>query len=307
MISSRTPAEPLVSVIVIFLNADRFLDEAVQSVFAQSYRNWELLLVDDGSTDGGADRARRIAAAHPDRVKYLTHPRRENRGMSASRNLGLAHAAGPLVALLDADDVWVPGKLSAQVAVLARYPEAGMLYGPASYWHPGEPARDFIQDIGFTQETVCPPPALAAKFLRESAATPGTGTLLFHRQLAQQVGGFVDDFRGMFEDQAFCFKVALQAPIVASPEPWLRYRQHPDSCCSVAFSSTAHVAARRRYLDWCAAYLAHANIHDRAVRRALADERRAVGAVRLGVGRVRRAAGRLLPAPVRTWLRASAS
>lgn len=85
---------PLVSVVTIFLDAERFIEEAIESVFAQTYDRWELLLVDDGSTDRSRDVARRYAARYPSRVRYLEHPGHQNRGMSPSRNLGIAHAAG---------------------------------------------------------------------------------------------------------------------------------------------------------------------------------------------------------------------
>src|SRR5690349_14319499 len=99
---------PSVSIIVIFLNAVQFIEEAIESVFGQSYDDWELLLVDDGSTDGSAEAAARYAEQWPDKVRYLTHAGRRNRGMSASRNLGIKQARGRYVAFLDADDVWLP-------------------------------------------------------------------------------------------------------------------------------------------------------------------------------------------------------
>src|ERR1700742_2903638 len=96
---------PSVSVIIIFLNPGaRFLREAVDSVFAQTHGDWELLLCDDGSTDDASAYARELAKQHPGRVTYLEHPGHENRGMSAARNLGLRHASGEFVAWLDADD-----------------------------------------------------------------------------------------------------------------------------------------------------------------------------------------------------------
>src|SRR5918994_2063107 len=100
----------LVSCIVIFLDEERFIEEAIKSVFAQTYENWELLLVDDGSTDGSTQIALRYAERHPGKVRYLEHPGHQNRGMSASRNLGISQAKGEYVALLDADDVWLPHK-----------------------------------------------------------------------------------------------------------------------------------------------------------------------------------------------------
>src|SRR4051812_22103421 len=106
---------PAVSAIIIFLNAERFLSEAVESVIAQTHKDWELLLVDDGSADGSTTLAQGFAARHPDRVRYLEHPAHQNRGMSASRNLGLANSTGDHVAFLDADDVWLPHKLAEQL------------------------------------------------------------------------------------------------------------------------------------------------------------------------------------------------
>ena len=126
---------PRVSTIVIFLDAKRFFEEAIESIIGQDYADWELLLVDDGSADGTADIARRYAEVDPLRIRYLTHPGRENRGMSASRNLGIREARGEYVAFLDADDAWLPGKLAQQVAILDSYPNAAMVYGPTLRWY----------------------------------------------------------------------------------------------------------------------------------------------------------------------------
>ena len=105
------PERPLVSAVVIFLDAEEFIEEAIESVFAQTYDRWELILVDDGSTDRSTEIARSYAERHPDRVSYVTHPGRVNRGMSASRNRGVEVSSGELIAFLDADDVWLPAKL----------------------------------------------------------------------------------------------------------------------------------------------------------------------------------------------------
>src|SRR5438876_6978821 len=141
-------SKPLVSVIVIFFNAEEFIQEAIQSVFAQTYASWELLLVDDGSTDGSFAIAQRCAKASG-KVRYLEHAGHENRGMSVSRNLGIANATGEYIAFLDADDVWLPHKLEQQVAALESQPEVGMIYGPAQWWYswsgnPEDLQRDYI-------------------------------------------------------------------------------------------------------------------------------------------------------------------
>jgi len=109
---------PLVSAIIIFLNEERFLSEAIESVLAQSYLNWELLLVDDGSTDASTEIARRYSERYSQRVRCLEHSNHVNRGMSASRNLGVRQANGEYIAFLDADDVWLPQELERQLAIM---------------------------------------------------------------------------------------------------------------------------------------------------------------------------------------------
>src|SRR5919199_4729628 len=100
-------SKPSISVIIIFLNEEKFIQEAIESVFAQTYDRWELLLVDDGSTDDSTRIALQYAAQFPDKVRYLEHPDHLNRGASASRNLGISHANGDILAFLDSDDVWL--------------------------------------------------------------------------------------------------------------------------------------------------------------------------------------------------------
>src|SRR5262245_33392805 len=110
-------APGLVSVVTNFLNAAPYLRESIDSVIAQSHAGWELLLVDDGSDDGSTGIARRAAGRDPARCRFLEHPGHQNRGASAARNLGIAHARGEFVAFLDADDVWLPDRLARSVAL----------------------------------------------------------------------------------------------------------------------------------------------------------------------------------------------
>ena len=89
-VARMTAATPLVSVVMPFLDGIRFLPEAIDSVVTQTYPEWELLLVDDGSTDGSSALARDYARGRPDRIRYLEHAGHANRGKSTSRNLGIA-------------------------------------------------------------------------------------------------------------------------------------------------------------------------------------------------------------------------
>jgi glycosyltransferase involved in cell wall biosynthesis len=111
-----TQANPLISCIISGYNGERYVREAIDSVFAQSYRPIEVIVADDGSTDGSA----RAAAEYGDRLRFVTQP---TAGPPATRNLGLGAARGELVAFLDADDLWHPEKLERQMARFRSRPE----------------------------------------------------------------------------------------------------------------------------------------------------------------------------------------
>src|SRR5262245_30409625 len=120
-------SEPKVSVVMIFFNAERFIGEAIDSILAQTYSSWELMLVDDGSADGSTEIAKSYARRYPAKIVYLEHEQHRNQGMSASRNLGIHYCTGKHIAFLDSDDVWLPHKLERQVAIIESQPETAMV------------------------------------------------------------------------------------------------------------------------------------------------------------------------------------
>ena len=257
--------KPLVSCIIIFLNGEPFLAEAVESVFAQSYPNWELLLVDDGSRDGSTQLARRYAQEQPERVRYLEHPGHQNRGMSATRNLGTSQARGEYVAFLDADDLWLPEKLAEQVAIMERQPRAAMVYGRTLIWHswtgaPGDQALDHTIDLGAPADTLVEPPTLFLRLLENKSQSPTTCNVLIRRRVFAEIGGFEEQFRGMYEDQAFFAKVELQSPVYVADQCWAKYRQHPASCSALADRTADYAATRLPLLTWLAGYLSQQQI-----------------------------------------------
>src|SRR5690349_15096946 len=127
--------EPLVSIITPFLNTEKFFEECIESVLQQTYRNWELLLVDDGSSDRSTEIALAYAAKYPGKILYREHENHQNRGASASRNVGIQTSTGAYIAFLDSDDIYLPHKLQDQVALLNGQPTAGMLYAGTEYWY----------------------------------------------------------------------------------------------------------------------------------------------------------------------------
>ena len=246
MAAEPNPA-PLVSVITIFLDAKRFFAEAVESVLGQSYAHWELLLVDDGSTDGTSELARQYAATHPDRIRYLDHVGHRHRGMSATRNLGLQDARGALIAFLDADDVWLPQKLEVQVALFAAHPGAEMLAGTTRLWHswsgrPEVAGTDSIRKVSEPADALYAPPQLLRRYLNDQALTPATCSVLIRREACDRIGGFEDRFTGLYEDQAFFLKAYLALPIYLSSTCTDLYRQHPASHSAEALRSGRYSA-----------------------------------------------------------------
>jgi glycosyltransferase involved in cell wall biosynthesis len=271
--------KPLISIITPFLNREDFLAEAIESVFAQTYEQWELLLVDDGSTDGSADVARRYAAEHPDRVRYLAHADRANRGPSASRNLARRHARGEWIALLDSDDVWYPVKLHTQLELLRAHPGARVIVNASQYWHgwtghAEDLSRDRIVPVGGAQDAVTPPPRLLEDLYPLGPGNaPCVASVLLRSDLLEQIDGWEEDVRDPYEDQYFLTKIYLVAPVYIASLCLDRYRIHPTSFMKSGLSGDDYHTNRRRYLDWFEAYLADRGLSDsragHLVRRAL--------------------------------------
>jgi glycosyltransferase involved in cell wall biosynthesis len=215
-------------------------------------------LVDDGSTDGSTAAARRHAELHPDRIRYLEHPGHANRGMSQTRNLGIAEARGEYVSFLDADDLWVEDKLERQLTLLEGAPEADFLCAPALWWYgwTGEPddvEQDFVQRWEIPQDAVARPPALLLLFLGDEWAS--LCDVLIPKVVLEALGGYEGEFRGLYEDQAFHTKLCLEHPAFVAGGCWYRYRQHGDSCCQVAHETGRDLPARRIFLEWVEAYV----------------------------------------------------
>lgn len=274
---------PAVSAIIIFLNEERFLAEAIESVRAQTFDDWELILVDDGSTDASTAIARR-AAAGCRRTRVVHHPDRANRGMSASRNLGVSVAHGELIAFLDGDDVWLPDKLERQVALHRSHPEAAMIVAPLLRWRTwtGDPEAADLEDLmGVGRRKfgshpragrLVPPPELAVMMLADDYFIPG-GALIRRRVLAD-VGGYDEAFRTMYEDAVAMMKIAVEHPVYVDDRVTYYYRMHPDSCTNTESDSATIDRRRTAYLDFVEVHLNERGLMNSALARALGDARR---------------------------------
>ncbi len=249
----------LVSVIVPFLNGNRFFNEAVKSILDQTYRDWEILFVDDGSIDASSEKAFNLSTANPERIRYLKHPGHVNKGQAASRNLALEHAQGKYIAMLDIDDIWLPEKLTRQVDILERFPDAAMVYGPLVYWYgwtgrKEDMHRDFVSPHGTQHDILIMPPQQALHLVIFKDGLPAPSSALIRREILDTGIRFDESF-GMYEDEVFLVQIALRYPIYLMSESFDRYRQHPDSFCAKAqrageYSPNRPNPSRGAFLCW---------------------------------------------------------
>lgn len=255
-------ASPRVSVIMPYHNAQAYLTEAVESVRAQTFPDWQLLLIDDGSTDGGPDIARRHAEIESRIVLLASSPGR--RGAAAARNLGIRAAAGEFVAFLDSDDWFEPGKLANDIAALDSDPEAAWVYGATRWFYEDRARRDYFERLGVRRNRRYAPPTLLNRIiLEERGDIPCTCGVMIRKEPLEAVGGFEESF-ALYEDQTLWVKLLLAYPVRVISGCHAVYRQHPASTSTAASAagaynqSSAH-PARDAFLNWVWEYAAQRN------------------------------------------------
>lgn len=262
---------------MIFFNAEAFMAEAIESVFAQTYSNWELLLVDDGSTDKSTEIAQELAHRYPAQIRHLDHPGHVNRGMSATRNVGIRAARGELISFIDSDDIWEPDKLVDQVRIMREHPELGMVCGAVLYWGSWTGDHDFLIPTGHVFDRPIPQPeALLALYPLGKADAPCPSDFMVPVEILKRIGGFEEHFtaeKQAYEDQGCLAKLYLEAPVFFSSKVWLKYRQHRASCLTTVRREGQYASVRLYYLSWLKRYLQAKGIVDpridQAIKRAM--------------------------------------
>ncbi|HEY4324709.1 MAG TPA: glycosyltransferase [Mucilaginibacter sp.] len=278
--------EPLVSVIIAFLNEQVFLEEAINSILGQSYKNWELILVDDGSIDGSTGIASSYKSKFPKKIILCEHEGHANKGLSASRNLGVQKARGTLIAFLDADDTWLADKLLNQVSIFQQNPEISMIAEASSYWYSWDnPERkNFKIPVGvitdkvrnwhdwdnpakknakiparITLNKVYNPPHLMLKlYPLGKGAAPCPSSLILKKAAIEAAGKFEESFIkefSMYEDQAFLSKIYLEHKVYVSSQCNTMYRQRPESIVRTVRKSGKYDKVRKHFLRWLEAYI----------------------------------------------------
>lgn len=203
---------PQVSIIMPAFNADETIEASIRSVMSQTYGDWELLVVNDGSTDASVEIGLRLAASDR-RIRLLGSGR--NEGVAKARNLGIEASEGPYIAFLDSDDLWIPNKLATQLSVHGPMP----LFSHMAYQH--------IRGNGKTGRTIVAPEFINYRSML-SGSQIGTLTVMIAREL---LGNHRFPARG-HEDFALWLTLLKQVPYaqrLGTTLPYAFYRQNSRS------------------------------------------------------------------------------
>jgi glycosyltransferase involved in cell wall biosynthesis len=226
----------LVSVVIPAYNRAGLLIAAVDSVLAQTYPAHEVVIVDDGSTDGTEEAVRARFGGQP-KVRYF---RQKNAGVSAARNRGMKEAAGEFIAFLDSDDAWLPGKLALQLEALRLAPEAGMVWTEMSavdergavlhprylrtmysaYRYFPAPTDLFARELDLPAARAYAGDVFSAMVLGNLVHT---STVLLRRSVQERVGFFDESYR-VGEDYKFHLHTCRTGPVAFVDEPTVLYR-----------------------------------------------------------------------------------
>ena len=211
--------QPLLSIIIPAYNVSNYIGEALSSVFIQDFKDYEVIVVDDGSTD--TPQLEKVLEPYRDRINYI---RQNNRGIGAARNTALRAARGELIALLDSDDIWLEGKLTPQLEFMNSggydmvYADA-LLFGDAP-WPEGTTFMDRSPSNG----------EVTLHCLLDNQCTPVVSTVIMRKDIVEQVGSFDEEDRNLTEDYDLWLRLARAgARIGYQKKVVAKYRYRSDS------------------------------------------------------------------------------
>jgi len=201
----------LVSVAVPAYNAAPYLKQALESIFSQTYRNFEIIVVDDGSTDDTPLIARQFG----DAIRYI---RQSNRGLSAARNTAIKNALGKIIALLDSDDLWETQFLEKMIYQLNLNPKAAGVYCGFQYIN----SKGDV--VGSPSLKTVPPELFHTTMVDEGNWLAPCG-VVFRKRLAEEVGLFDESLRAL-EDTDLWIRLSEHWPFIGLQEALVKYRRH---------------------------------------------------------------------------------
>ncbi len=229
--TTTSPAQsdtPAVSVIIPTYNHARYVAQAIQSALAQTYHDYEIVVIDDGSTD----HSRAVIAPFMDRVRYVWQP---NQGLSAARNTGVRESRGRYIAPLDADDIWFPDYLATMAPLLDGDPSAGAAY---SGWRYIDANGNMLPQHS---TRIVPPEQFYATLAYTNFLVPSG--VLARRTCLEQAGPFDVNLRAV-EDRDMWLRIARTHRIIGVPKVLVGYRTHGENMTR----DLARMETARRYV-----------------------------------------------------------
>lgn len=208
-----------VDVIVPAYNAAKYLPAALESVITQAFEDWRIILVDDGSTDNTEEVVKPFLDRLGSRIRYV---RQENRGLPAARNAAIRASDSEFLALLDADDVWLPCRLSASLKLMAERPQAGVTYGLVTIIDPEGKIGETLEGNKKHAE------GRIAPYIYMRTVELPCPTVTFRRRCVDEVGVFDESMRAT-EDRDLWLRIALRYEVAFVPEVLAYYRRSPNS------------------------------------------------------------------------------
>lgn len=206
--------KPLVSVILPVYNGKKFLSEAIESVIAQTYSDWEIIAVNDGSTDASLEILRKYEQQLPSKINVINQ---ENYGISIARNRAIASAKGEYIAFLDCDDLWLPNKLKKQVDFLDSNSEIGLLYSDCYVLDSNSNMKEDIYSL-----RTKPRKGNIFHILLYNNFIP-TSTVIVRRGVLKEIGLFNPRYK-ISQDYDLWLRIAETYPVDFLNEPLAKYR-----------------------------------------------------------------------------------
>jgi glycosyltransferase involved in cell wall biosynthesis len=216
-------SNPKVSVVIPVYNGDRFVAGAIESGLAQTYRNFELVIVNDGSTDESREKI--LPYFDLPNVRYIEQ---QNKGVAAARNAAIRNATGELIAFLDQDDLWLPDKLELQVSYLQYHPNVPLVHANVAC------IDDAGQEVDFHWDTQVEGMCFRELFARNRIAVL---TVLVRKDCLQEVGPLNEKLSGV-DDYELWLRIARRFPIGHMDDVVAHYRFHDRNVSRDSFDMT---------------------------------------------------------------------
>jgi glycosyltransferase involved in cell wall biosynthesis len=208
-----------VDVIIPAFNAAKYLPIALESIYRQTFSDWHIVLVDDGSTDNTAEVVAPFLARFGSRITYI---QRTNQGPSAARNAAIRASTSEFIALLDADDAWLPCRLIESITILIAHPQAGLAYGLFTYMDPdGNLGSTWEGNRRYAEGRIAP----QIYMRRVELPCP---TITFRRRCIEEAGLFDESMRAT-EDRDLWLRIAFRYEVAFIPKVIAYYRVSPNS------------------------------------------------------------------------------